>query len=96
MFMDDFAQSFGDADEVIIPPIYRSRDHDSDVDDRRGAMLADRIKENTRNVRYIPALDRIATIIEDEAADGDLVITMGAGDVWRLADDVVERLQRHA
>ncbi len=96
IFMDDFARSFTDADEVIIPQIYRSRDNDSDVDEDRAAMLANRIEQNSRKVRYIPGLDTIASVIESEAADGDLVITMGAGDVWRLADDVVERLQRHA
>lgn len=96
IFMDDFARSFSDADEVIIPQVYRSRDMDSDVDEDRGAMLASRIEQNRRKVRYIPAMDTIASVIESEATDGDLVITMGAGDVWRLADDVVQRLQKPA
>jgi UDP-N-acetylmuramate--alanine ligase len=43
-------------------------------------------------VRHIPELSACADFLESELQEGDLVVTMGAGDVWKLADELVRRL----
>ena len=37
--------------------------------------------------------DDVVTFLADEVADGDLVVTMGCGDVWMLGDAVIERIE---
>jgi UDP-N-acetylmuramate--alanine ligase len=93
ILMDEFAASFSGADEVVIPDVYRSRDADVDVDENLAQVLADRIAAHGRRVRHLAGLGDIAGMLEREVEPGDLVVTMGAGDVWKLADELVERLQ---
>lgn len=94
ILMDDFADSFGDADEVIIPDIYGSRDTELEIKRTGSHLLVSQIQENGGAVRYVPRLSDIAVILDREMSPGDLIVTMGAGDVWKLADELVERLQR--
>ena len=41
---------------------------------------------------HIPDFDAIVTMLAAELRPGDLVITMGAGDIWKVADELVQRL----
>ncbi len=93
ILMHDFAKSFSLADEVIIPDIYGSRDAEFDIK-RNGALtLVSRIRDAGRNVCHIPGLDDVAAYLEPQLTRGDLVVTMGAGNVWTLADELVQRIQ---
>lgn len=91
-FMDQFATSFGEADEVIMPDVYLARDK-VDASARPGSLeLASRISDGGGKARYIPALGAVVERLISEVAEGDLVLTMGAGDVWKVADELVERI----
>lgn len=91
-FMDEFAASFGQADEVIMPDVYLARDH-VDAAARPGSLeLATRISQGGGKARYIPLLGAVVERLMGEVAEGDLVLTMGAGDVWKVADELVERI----
>ncbi len=92
ILMDDFAASFELADEVIIPDIYGSRDTELDIKRTGAQTLVARIRENGGCVRYIPRLSDIAAELTPELLPGDLVVTMGAGDIWKLADELAERV----
>ncbi len=93
-FMDQFAASFGEADEVVMPDVYLARDK-TERTARPGSMeLASRICNCGGKARYVPKLSAVAELLVGEVADGDLVLTMGAGDVWKVADELVERLCR--
>ncbi len=92
LLMEDFASSFAGADEIIVPDIYRSRDSATDIQRTGSAELAERIEANGASVRYIPDMDEVAACLKREVVAGDLVVTMGAGDVWKLANELVERL----
>ena len=91
-FLEDFADSFELADEVIVPDIYFVRDSESDRQLISGNDLAERITRRGGLARYVPNLDDIAEYLAADARGGDLVITMGAGDVWKVADEMVSRL----
>ena len=93
-FMDDFARSFALADEVIVPDIYGARESDPQACSAGAQELASRICRLGGHARYVPSLEGATAHLMECVVDGDLVITMGAGDVWKVADDLVARICR--
>ncbi len=91
-FMEEFAASFGEADEVVMPDVYLARDKTERSSTPGSLELASRIGRVGGKARYVPELSQIAELLVNEVAEGDLVLTMGAGDVWKVADELVERL----
>lgn len=91
-FMDQFAESFGGADEVIVAEVYRARDTGDPLGQAGSAQLASRICRAGGRGRYAPALAGVVDCLLPQLEEGDLVLTMGAGDVWKVADELVERL----
>ncbi|HUY62304.1 MAG TPA: Mur ligase domain-containing protein [Candidatus Paceibacterota bacterium] len=80
--LDEFARAFADADKVYIAPIYAAREKDDGS--VSSELLAERIRENGVDAA---ALDFDA--IERElakAGPGDAIMTMGAGDIYKVAD----------
>ncbi len=90
--LNDFARSFAAADVVVVPDIYFVRDSAAERDLVSAIDLVRQIHLNGGEARYEPDFDRIVEMLCAEAAEGDLVVTMGAGDVWRIADRLVARL----
>lgn len=79
--MDAFSTAFEDADRVFMVDIYAAREEN--VYGVSSALLAERIGEKAR---YCGSFDATANAILEEARDGDLVIVMGAGDVFKVFD----------
>ena len=46
-----------------------------------------------RHVVYIPNKDDVTDYLSEILHKGDMVITMGAGDIWKIGEDLMERLQ---
>jgi len=90
-FMDDFAASFAEADEIIIPAIYAAREPGADAVGGANELVR-RIKDQGGKARYVASLHDAAEWVAGSVVDGDLVMTMGAGDVWKVADELVERI----
>ncbi len=88
-----FARSFQNADKVIFADIYSVRDNDYE----KTTMNSMRLYEETRNagvdVQYIPQLGDIVKGLSLHVKPGDVVVTMGAGDVWNVAYDLVAKLE---
>jgi len=83
-FLDQFAVSFGDADVVVLHKIYASaRETKAGID---GNTLFEKVKENHPNVRYYHEVDEALPFLRDILKSGDLFITMGAGENWRLSE----------
>ena len=82
--IDHFSRSFAQADTVIVTDIYAAREKDTGIINSR--ILSDRINLNTSNSVYLPKFDDIVKYLKKNAAAGDLVITMGAGDVYRIGE----------
>lgn len=89
--MKEFARSFQNANRVILADIYATRDNDYE----KTAMNATKLYEETRNsgidIQYIPQLSDIVNVLYSSVSPGDIVMTMGAGDVWKVAYDLVSR-----
>jgi len=84
--LEDFGRAFEGADVVLVPDIYSVRDTEEDRREMRSPRLVDRIQASGTESRYLPTFDDVTRHLEQNLAKGDLVITMGAGDVWRVAD----------
>ena len=75
---DKYALAFDAADEVIVPDIYPGRDIDKG--EIHAKDLVDAISKNARCV-YIPTFEQIREYIDKKAKSGDIVVTLGSGDV---------------
>ena len=82
--MDGFATAFGDADTVILPDIYAARE--DDTGEVNSAMLAEKISRTGKKVLYIKEFEDIAGYLNKNAEPGDLIITMGAGDIYKVGE----------
>lgn len=86
--LDGFARSFEDADRILIAPIYAARE----VDDGTvsSELLASRIHKEGGNAEAVNSLEQLETLLKAEGKPGDVIMTMGAGDIYRVADAIVE------
>jgi UDP-N-acetylmuramate--alanine ligase len=50
------------------------------------------VRANGTDGKYLPGFDKIVEHILRHAKTGDIILTMGAGDVWKIADELVRRL----
>jgi len=91
--LDDFAESFKLADITIVPEIYFVRDSQSARKEVNAEMLARRIRENGSEALFISGFEAIGEHLKNNTAPGDLVVTMGAGDIWKVADEYIQWLR---
>ena len=90
--LDDFARSFSQADHVILPRIYFVRDSERERNSVSSNDLVVRIRAYGGDARCVPEIPDIVDSLVSDLQSGDVVITMGAGDIWKAADELVERL----
>ena len=93
--LGEFAKSFERADQVLIAPVFAAREIRGGEVDSLSQELADEIARGGRPARFCPDLDRMVATIDDEARAGDVVISMGAGDINRVYHAFTRRLQRN-
>jgi UDP-N-acetylmuramate--alanine ligase len=93
--MDDFAQAFGDADTLCVLDIYAASEQP--IEGITGEALARHIAEvSGREARYLPSFEEAAEAVTGMAAEGDMILTLGAGSVSQLGPVILERLQARA
>lgn len=93
--LEDFAQCFELADRVVVPQIFFVRDSERERDLVCAEDLVERIRARGVEAEFVPDFHAISALVAREAQPGDLAITMGAGDIWKVADDLVQRLRGH-
>jgi len=86
-FLDRYATSFDSADRVLITEVYRARERL----DRRvsGAQVVDRLRARGAHARFVPDLGSASRLLRRELGSGDLLVTMGAGNVTEVSHDLV-------
>ena len=72
---------FMDADSVLVPDIYPGREKDTGIVHARDMVQA--INLESHNAVYIPTFEEIRLYLDEHAEAGDLVVTVGSGDVYR-------------
>ena len=92
--LDDFAESFKLADIIIVPEIYFVRDTLESKEQVNAQLLVDRIRENGSEAYFIDSFPGICEYLKEQADIGDVIVTMGAGDIWKVADEYIQWLRR--
>ncbi|MBU3190880.1 UDP-N-acetylmuramate--L-alanine ligase [Clostridium bowmanii] len=81
---EDFSNSFYDIDNLILADIYAAREKDTGV--INSDMLGDRIREKNVNCINLHNFAEIVQYLKNNLKEGDLLLTMGAGDVFKIGE----------
>jgi UDP-N-acetylmuramate--alanine ligase len=93
--MQEFARSFNNADVLFISDIYAASE--DPIEGVTSEALTNAIKRfGHKEVSYIGGLEHAATLLRDYVQPGDLVVTLGAGTVNRVSDQLVGLLKEQA
>lgn len=90
---EDFGGAFSDADIVVVTDVYGAREEPEPG--VSGALVVEairRVEKPRPIVNYVPRLDEAAGFVAGLAEPGDVVLTLGAGDVTRAAPRILELL----
>jgi UDP-N-acetylmuramate--alanine ligase len=86
----EFAEALSASDEVVVLDIYAAReDPEPGV---TGALISDRFK-NQSQVHYVPLWDDVPAVSASLAREGDFIMTMGCGDIYRMVPDLLKALE---
>ncbi|MBE6619611.1 MAG: UDP-N-acetylmuramate--L-alanine ligase [Ruminococcaceae bacterium] len=84
--LDGFEKAFSQANTVIFADIYAAREIDTKGVSSK--LLADDMGQ-----LYFPSFEEIAEYLAQTAKEGDLVLTMGAGDVYKIGNILIDKLK---
>jgi UDP-N-acetylmuramate--alanine ligase len=91
-FWRELARALEQADEAIVMDVCGDREDPLPGID--GALVANAVTPGTAHVTYQPVWDEAAPTVARIARPGDLVITVGCGDVTKVAPKIVDEIQR--
>ena len=86
---DEFAQALSMADHVILADIYAARE--TDTLGISSQMLAEKIASLGTDAYFLPTFDEIEKFILEKCIHGDLLITMGAGDIVKVGENLLSK-----
>ena len=90
-FCMDFGSSFINADVLIVTDVYASRE--APIPGVTGQLVADAaIEYGHHKVKYITDKQEIVRYLCEKCKEGDIVITMGAGDIWKCGENLLEAI----
>lgn len=92
LLLDDFAKSFNDVDNLVITDIYAASEEP--IEGISSSLLCDKIKGQDKNkkINFVPK-EKITEHILGILKPGDLIITLGAGDITKISDELAERIK---
>ena len=82
--LNDFATAFSDADIAIIADIYAAREKDDGTISSKD--LVEKLVNNKVNAIYLPTFDEIRKYLKENMKPGDIILTIGAGNITHLSD----------
>ena len=89
-FAEQFGQALAGADEVVVMDVYAARE--DPLPGVSGALVADAVPLPAERVAFVASWSAVADAVRARLRPGDLLLTIGAGDVTLLADEVLARL----
>lgn len=93
LLAEKFGKVFFDADCVIINDIYSA--NESPISGISGETIFKEIKKtNHGQIKYLPSKDDILSYLCEIVQPGDIIITMGAGDIWTVSQELVKQLKK--
>ena len=94
LLLDSFSHSFKESDMTIIADIYAARE--KDYGDIHSKTVVEAVKANHDQAIYIGEQDEILDYIKEKSRPGDVILTMGAGDVYRVGERFLEDAEKNA
>ncbi len=85
--LPEFASALSEADNVVLADIYAARE--TDTLGISSETLAEEIRVLGHNVWYFDSFEKIEKFLSEKCVHGDLLITMGAGDVYKIGDHLL-------
>jgi len=90
-FCTDFGKSFGDADHLIVTDVYPARE--TPIEGITGEIIANAARQfGHRRVEYVPNKQDIPALLQQMTREGDIVMTLGAGDIWKFGNEFLSGL----
>lgn len=87
----EFAEALSASDQVVVLDIYAAReDPEPGV---TGALVSDAFK-NPAQVHYVPEWSDVPAVAAKLASDGDFIMTMGCGDIYRMVPELLDALDK--
>jgi UDP-N-acetylmuramate--alanine ligase len=92
-FHQDFGKSFFNAEILIVTEIYPAREEP--IPGVTAELIVEAAREfGHKQVHYLPRREEVVPFLKEILKPGDLVMTMGAGNITRLSDELVKELKR--
>lgn len=92
LLKEQFGRSFADADLLIVNEIYSAGE--TPIEGVNAQLIVQAIKNYGRPpVVYLPTREQVVNYLAAEARPGDLILTMGAGNIWLCGLDLLKRLR---
>jgi UDP-N-acetylmuramate--alanine ligase len=89
--LQDFATAFYQADRLFVTEIYPAGERA--IPGVHGGQIAEAVLHHGhKNVTFVPAKEDLVDAVLAVARPGDIVMTMGAGDIWKIGEEIVRRL----
>jgi UDP-N-acetylmuramate--alanine ligase len=90
--LKEFVTAFYEADVLFVTEIYPAGE--PPIPGVSGRQIADGVAEHGhRNVSFVARKEELAAAALAAAQPGDMILTLGAGDVWKVGEDILQRLQ---
>ena len=92
---DEFSRSFGAVNELLLTPIFAARETVDQEPAELSRQLTDAVRVQGVSARFSPSLDHTLATLDHDLRPGDVLFTMGAGDIGQIHYAFTRRLQRH-
>jgi len=91
LLADEFGTAFFDADEVVVTKLYSAGEEPIPMVSSH--LIVDALKKNNVNVKYIEEKEDVINFLINKLVPGDLVITIGAGDINKVSYELLKSLK---
>jgi len=89
---DDFTRAFYQSDVLLVLPIYAASE--KAIEGITGQLLCEGIQAHGhREVVYVAEMKKAVAYLKQNLKSGDILLTLGAGDVWKVGEQVLEELK---
>jgi UDP-N-acetylmuramate--alanine ligase len=92
--LDELAESLQNADRVLLADIFRARERPARPGDITSADLAGAVRRRGREVPPLHGIEEIQQFLATQLTPGDVLVTMGAGDIGRIGYGIMDRFRK--
>lgn len=91
-FYEEFGKSFLLSDVLVVTDVYPAREEP--IQGITGELIANAAKQfGHKEVHYVPDKKKVPAHLKSFVRSGDIVITMGAGDIWRFGEEFLKMMK---